>query len=143
MKDELNIPGRLKPSNILVFTRSRESTRKVDYIYAMLPVLALTLRVEPNQLPIKPDSKKKLNDILVEATVLCMLSDGNLSILSAVQDRFFAPRNCPSWTVDFTKKKTPYPLSILLEFVQTLQQLRMIDPNTEFPEDEVFRWLVD
>lgn len=116
MKEQAKKPGLLKPTNILASTRGRKSSDPLDYVYAMLNIIAVAQGIKPESLPIQPVREARLSTVLEAATLLCIRHDQDLTVLSAVQEREARPLlwSCPSWTVDWTKRMQPFfPLSAL------------------------------
>jgi hypothetical protein len=115
MKQQAEQAGVLTPTNILMATRARLATNPLDHVFAMLNVIAVGLGVKTQDLPVKIDSSAKLDDVLQEATLMCMKHDKRLSILSARQEQSSRGmwQSKPSWVVDWTKRLSPMPLSIL------------------------------
>jgi Heterokaryon incompatibility protein (HET) len=93
----------LRPIDILQAVRSRKSTSKNDYIYAMLNVVAIAMGVEPDNLPIAIDYEKPLETLLEEATLLCINSSEGLVTFSHLEQfKKEIHSNSASWTVDWT-----------------------------------------
>ncbi|KAK5652709.1 hypothetical protein OQA88_10303 [Cercophora sp. LCS_1] len=102
---------KIRPLEILSSMRSREAGKPVDKVYSLLNLIAKALGKNPSELPVLPDYKAELGDVLERATLMCIHSSEDLSFLPAVQDRTMrSGATTPSWVVDWSVAMAPVPL---------------------------------